>query len=290
MFYSYFLDVGIETVGSTKSGTYCSILNLLIRKGDNLETITLNKTPLFAYHYNQESNYKFEFALINNDGKLLTTPYMCKDYLTDLFWSEYTGKKGSQYGFNWEPGRIDMSDETFRLAVMGNTVDLESQIGNLTSFINAFEDAQGFKRSVIHKTTSKNDIVVEFSKEWTTCAPLVSTLTTLIRAGGMYIAGENIKTYLQKLKNMKTADMLDYMRKEVERFNITLPRMLAVLSGAKVEYDWNKLSVMGYAHACGIVGFSEFPGGDGKSHDEADPDDDEDDDDYYDEDDCDDED
>lgn len=219
--------------------------------------LKINVTPLFPMKYIQEPNYDFEFTILEED-RFLTTPYTCKDYMQDVFWSEFSGKSGSVWGLNWKPGQFDVNKDRFRMAVLGGQVSLKDTVKQLQKFINAFDKAQGFNPTKVLETDDEKMIVIDFSSEWATSAPLVSTLTTLVRIAGVYKTG-NVEKYLEELHKNGTSDLPNYMHKEHERLESTLPRMKALLNGDKVEYAWNKISSMPLSHNCGIVGYSNYP-------------------------------
>ena len=216
--------------------------------------LELDSNPVYAFKLSQNSNYEFNFVLLTPENKFLHTPVMCKDYFQDILWCEHTGGEGSIYGLNWKSGMLDINKNKFKMAILGGQVKMEEHIKSLKSFINKFEDALGFSHTSIKKTTKDTDIVLTFSKEWTSAPPMISAFTTLIRLGALYGGGDIIE-YLTGLKTIK---YFPYMNVEIERLAFTLPKLKSLLAGNPFKFEYKELSGMHYAHGMGIVGFKSF--------------------------------
>lgn len=223
--------------------------------------LKIDLSPISQFRYNQISNYNFCFLLLDENLRAVHSPFMCKDYLQDIFWCENTGKPAGIYGIDWKQGMFNISPQRYRMALLGGKECLKDRKEALTEFLHIFEEAQGIAKSEIFETDSDNNIVLEFDKEWTQNGPLLSTFTSLIRLSGAYSVGEDVSEYLKKLAEFanKKHDFPKYMTPDINRMDNSLVRLLAILSGKKIEHSWDKFDNVAKAHNKGLVGFEGFP-------------------------------
>lgn len=225
-------------------------------------TLKVDLSPINNFQYSQVPNFQFSFLLLDENLRALHSPFMCKDYLQDIFWSEHTKNSADIWGIHWRPGMFDISAQKYKLALLGGQEVLANHAENLQNFINAFESAQKFPLSVVETTDNDRILVVTFSKRWTKNGPILSTLTTLIRLGQLYEGGDIIE-YLQNLYKQTTGEIprtyKDYMRVEILRLTRTLPKLAAFLSGIKVKGSWKNSTDVNSAHDTGIYEYSKYP-------------------------------
>jgi len=227
------------------------------------EVIEINKTPLRSFSFNQISNHNFIMALLDKNNQFMHSPFMCKDYFQDMFWAEFNNKTASVYGLGWNPGFIDMTCKTYRMAFFGGGVLLAPNAINLEKLLNFFDDAQGFDRCKVFLTPDPEAIVVEFDARWTTSCPLLSALTTVIRISGPY-KGEGVVKFLDKMEDIRKKGLEDSVTPkfsivEIGRLHTNYPRLLAVLSGKKITLKWTDITTGFNAHCTGIMGWDKFP-------------------------------
>ena len=225
---------------------------------DTKPVIKVDIVPVNTFSYSQISNHKFEFALVNKENKLVHTPFQCKDYFQDIFWTEFTQKSGSAHGLLWKPNLIDVTEKTFRFAINGGALVMEDKIDVIEAFLNKFDSALGFELSKVYPTTSKYMIIIEFSSEWVQMPPLLSAFTTLIRLSSMYKIGEDVKEYLAFLISHQS-DVFPHMNVEIGRLTNTRAKLLALLQNKKPTYTWDKIQQMMSAHNLGIMNDNSFP-------------------------------
>lgn len=222
----------------------------------------IDLTPIRNFRYIQISNHSFQFLLLDENNKALHSPFECKDYLQDIFYCEYTGNSHEIWGLLWKKGMLNTDVETFKMALLGGRETLKGRIPHLKSFLNQLEDAQGIPHTEVYETPNEKHIVVEFSKKWTESGPLLSAYTTAIRLAGTYEGGDIIE-YLQNLwKLFKTGkeDVFPrYMRVDVERLNLSIGKLAALLQGKQVECCWEDFTDIEVVHDTGIIGYSDFP-------------------------------
>lgn len=225
----------------------------------------INEDPVHKFRYSQISNYNFTFAMLDGD-RYLHTPFMCKDYLQDIFWSEAIGRPIAAHGLEWTSGRLPPAEE-YRLALHGGQEDMARKAPFLQEFLNRVEQAQGFPLSKVETTDDPHLIVVTFNKAWTTNGPLVSALTSIIRISGAYEGGDPI-AYLdsvnKELKDPKTGKYVwdpapKYMQVELMRRSVVIPRLKGLLAGKPVTLAWKPEDGAYAVHNFGIVGYAEFP-------------------------------
>ena len=208
----------------------------------------------------------FTFTFIDANNRGLHTPAQCKDYFQDLFWSEYNNKPCAVWGFTWKPGMLDKDAKTYRMALQEKGSDLTSMSKRLLHFLAEFEQAQGFKYSVVLDTTQSDTIVLEFDARWTHSAPMISAFTSLVRLGFTYPGGL-IQDYLARLQT--DAKPEDWRKKDsavhrrclpdAQRLKVIGPRIMALLNGVFPTLPYTEISTAGGAHNTGIVGWSSFP-------------------------------
>lgn len=228
-----------------------------------VEKLTVDLTPISTFRYCQVSNHKFNYLLLDKELRALHTPFECKDYLQDMFYSEYTGKSIDIWGISWKQGMIDMSQDFFNLAMMGGDAELESKASSVQKLLNALDKAQGIPLTKVLPTTNPKIVVIRFSKQWTKNGPTLSAFTTLIRLA-WYYQGEDPMEYLEKLSGYVSdapGDLPVFMMIDMKRLNITLPKFKALFEGVTVDYGWENFVGMNVhaVHDTGIVNFKAFP-------------------------------
>lgn len=231
------------------------------------EVLHVDLSPVRKFRYVEISNHYFQFILLGENNQALHTPFQCKDYLQDIFFAEATGIVTDAYGIRWKKGMLNTDTGTFRMALHGGSILLESIAPAFQMFLNIFEEALGFSPTVVTTTDKPEIIVVDFSKEWTENGPLLSAYTTLIRLAGMYNGGDALE-YLRAIHEYKNPDNRPagfpmYMSKEIARLDKTLNRLAALLQGKKPDDAWSNhadtTNIIRDVHDMGICNFPGFP-------------------------------
>jgi len=229
------------------------------------EKVHVDMTPIKEFRYCQISNHKFQYLLVDKNYRALHSPFECKDYIQDIFYTEYTGHSGEIWGMLWKQGMLDMDVEYFKLALHGGSLELEEKAPHLQKFLNTFEEALGIPESKVYGTDDPKIIVVEFNKEWTVNGPLLSAYTTLIRISGGYAGKESPMEYLKELSKYSSWEQTPpnkyprYITPDVGNLGTSLNRFSALLKGLRPKHDWNSFNNMSRVHNTGIVGFKQFP-------------------------------
>lgn len=140
-----------------------------------------------------------KFALINPENGHTLMPFCkCKDYFTDVFWSNSTNKPADVYGFKWQPnedGDILKKDDLY---VAVKLVDKQAKVQEITNahvkgletFLNKFEEKLKFKTSEVSICEEGKHIILKFNKAWVQQPYLISALFLFIRMGLKY---DNLK-------------------------------------------------------------------------------------------------
>lgn len=246
---------------------------------------TIDMTPVHKFTYCQIHNKAFNFFLVE-EGKMVHSWFECKDYLQDIFWSEYQEQYISVHGLQWGPGKLknlNPKGGRFELGLHGGGVALKPLAGRLEEVLRQFDKAQGFKESEVEVTADPKVVVVHFSKEWTLNGPLLSAFTTIIRLFPHFNEGEDVVEGLHRLRGKYltldkedgvyranvdgeefSTPLLAFTRVEMARFSTTYRKLLGLMEGKKVEMTW-KDSGEGYeVHNLGVVGCTTFPMGEGR--------------------------
>ena len=225
--------------------------------------------PLNKFGYNQIDNHDFRFVLLDGKLRALHSPFMCKDYLQDIFWAEYTkAPEATVYGLTWKGGMVDMAMPTFPLAVLGGKFDIAGHAPYLLEFLNRFEAPLGIPfTSIDVPDNERRTVICWMDKDWTVSGPLLSAYTSLIRIAGAYKGGDPIdylKTLTRPLMDPRTYNQLwkpdpPHITPDVSRISIILPKLNALFHGKRPTSKWADTQRMSIAHNLGIMGDSTFP-------------------------------
>lgn len=226
----------------------------------------LDLTPMENFRYNQISNHKFEYMLVNHAGKVVHSAFECKDYLQDIFWCETMKKSSSLYGLSWKPGMFDITTPFFYLALNGGSEVMNTRIKPLKKFLNAFEEKLGIEPTEIYPTESDKIIVLKFSRDWTFCGQMLSAYTTLIRVAGAYEEGD-VMQYLVQVHDKEIA-VPDYVEIEATRLRknrygegnyYNIVKLAALYEGIRPTNTWQETESISGAHNNGITETANFP-------------------------------
>lgn len=139
-------------------------------------------------------NKEIRFAFIDPEKKTTITPFCrCKDYFTDMFWSNATKQNVDIYGFKWKPDqdngilKKDRLSIAIKLTVNGTRSKLtDDNSKNIKNLLNKFESGLKFKLTETQLSSDGNNIIIDISKQWTKIPYLISALFMLIRLGFSY--------------------------------------------------------------------------------------------------------
>lgn len=98
----------------------------------------------------------------------------CKDFLTDVIWSEKTNQNFSKYDFNWTPKNL--INEQFHL-IIKNDNDLTPYVKNLQNILNMWTKQLGFKPCRVR--SYEKCLFVKISSEWLDKPYMIALLTTI---------------------------------------------------------------------------------------------------------------
>lgn len=231
------------------------------------EKLHVDLSPVKSFRYIEISNYLFQFLMLGENHQALHTPFQCKDYLHDIFFTESTGIPTDVYGISWRKGMLNTDVDFFNMALNGGSVELEGYIPAFQSFLTVFETALGIPATIVSPTDDSKTIVLTFHKDWTVGSPILSAYTTLIRLAALYEGGDVLE-YLHKIHEYKNpekkpANLPKYMSKEIGRLDRTLNRLAALLQGKRPDDVWaNHVgtdNVIRDVHDLGIFNYVNFP-------------------------------
>jgi hypothetical protein len=121
----------------------------------------------------------------------------CKDFFTDIFWSERMGKPTSIHGFSWAPGTLSLNEPWYYMA-LEHSKDISALEIRLQWFMNEFDKAYGFPLTQVKGVGSK--LLIAFANEWTRRPVLVSMVTAIMRVGLMADAPDVKDAFAQLLR------------------------------------------------------------------------------------------
>lgn len=145
------------------------------------------------------------YALLKKSGDKLEQlhyPFRCKDFFSDMFWIETTQPENKYnreiYGFGWEPGGIDTQQPTYLMGLQFPKVNLHDHQESLLAFLNEWERQLKLPLSSIY-TANDDQIVVEFSGQWTRKPATFSLFTLLLRVGLSFKPMTDVFDHLKQL-------------------------------------------------------------------------------------------
>lgn len=137
-----------------------------------------------------------KFAIINpTTGETLTPFCKCKDYFTDMFWSNKTKGNVDVCGFKWKPNQDGglLDKDTFSIAIKlqdksSSTINKLSkkETSSIKALLNVFEKKLKFPLTKTEVSDDENYVILNTSKQWKEVPYLVSALFMLIRLGFTY--------------------------------------------------------------------------------------------------------
>ncbi len=205
-------------------------------------------------------NYGFASALAKRVDNTLTTVCpitCCKDFISDVVYTEATGKPYSIYGLSYSKQNIfqdGVGYMIFGIEKRGRELaeydnykrDYEMLAGNynnLEKFINWFEKQFKLQSFTKIKQLGENRYLAAFPLFWGEGTYLISLYGLLLRVGIFYKDGD-VMTYLKDFK---------YDSRDGMMINTIMPKLQKMLDGTIPKQDMNSCSS---PHSTGIQGFN----------------------------------
>lgn len=205
-----------------------------------------------------------KFAIIDSKSGETITPFCkCKDYFTDMFWSNAVKKDVSIFGFKWKPNQDNgvLDKQTFTIAIKLRDRDTGSNIAiekknatTIRALLNKFERKLKFKLSKAILDSDESHIILTVPKGWSDKPYLVSALFFLIRLGFSYDGKENPIEFFTKAKSG------DYYSPHDESYFRTAKKKLEDLLEGKIDKKQTyEMYTSGTIHSySGIVGYKDY--------------------------------
>jgi hypothetical protein len=130
-----------------------------------------------------------QYSMFNEKNEQICEFLYCKDFLSDIIWSQVNNKPVSIYGFESDPAKTPKIDfENTRLLLRNrNDVNFMDKIDNVVQFINQVENIMDLRNSeafVVSNSGEKNGVfALVSSARWMRSPTLVSLYTLLLRVG-----------------------------------------------------------------------------------------------------------
>ena len=130
----------------------------------------------------------------------------CKDYLNDVFYSEFTGKDMCAYGLNYKQQNIFVGKRRAFMAIKicasylnfdKDNENFNKNYLNAQKFINNFEKILKITPSVIKKVDDSDTYIVSFSKNWLVGVYSISLFALLLRLSQWYDGEKDVKEYIK---------------------------------------------------------------------------------------------
>lgn len=140
-----------------------------------------------------------QFNLLDpNTFEALHQPTYCKDFLTDVFYAETTGRPTDIWGFTWKQGQLPDSERKCELALRVPHLDLGDRCDMIQEFLNKWERNMEIPLSLVRPDLSGKLAVVQFDRAWTTRPVMISLLTLLMRLSITY-DGTPVPKFIDKI-------------------------------------------------------------------------------------------
>jgi len=210
-----------------------------------------NRGP-YAEIYTKGPLYSFLEEDTKGNLKSKHPSVRCKDFLTDIIWSETIKSKASIYGFTWENTGTFLKD-TMIIGMDNEKNDVTEYAPSLMSLLNKLEERLGFdKKSVVEVDSTGKILVIKFNVKWTKIPHLFSFFTLILRVGCSY-DGSELESFFNSFAEgkYKTIGSNDVMYVRNAKSNIT-----NLLKGIIREQKYENYTTIHNIHNnSGIVNF-----------------------------------
>lgn len=194
-------------------------------------------------------HYGFRYSMLDLKGEnSLHQPVNCKDYITDIFWSENQRKDIEIYGFKWFPGILDISAQRFWIALTLSKEKLGLRHASMAEFLNFFEAQRGIPPSLTFSANDGDILAVNFDREWTVKPVIVSIFTSLLRVGSAYDHGNPIEYFAA----LNIGSSPPHIFPDLSRRDTVLPKIMKFLAGAHIKQEFSSFIGANDIHLSGI--------------------------------------
>lgn len=220
----------------------------------------VNTDIQFKNNLNEAYGSGLKYAILDDTNTIRHIPVRCKDYFQDIYWSEIVSKKEvSQYGFTWDGKNNNPVSKLLRVnLLLMNDISEPLNGKNIKELLKPFERVLNIDHTeYILVDDTPNQIVINYSNDWTKYPYLLSLFLFLVRIGTKYEGKGNKKDVLNwfKTEASKTALMSDksilLFLKEEKIFDLLF--INKTLGNQKWEYYKSVSSVHDYS---GIVSYT----------------------------------
>lgn len=209
-------------------------------------------------HLIEEFNYGFEYHHLNDEGtKAITPPINCKDFITDLWWSEYTGQNISIYNFRHTPGTVSTAKKRHFIALTLSEQDLSPAAQRLQTLLNEVELQWLGAPSSVVSVVNGTALRIEYDHRWTKAPVLVSLFTTLLRIGILYEGGSLLSFVKTLAADPKRKDVA-HIKPDIKRVKPLEHALQHVLDAKPISQQHTDYQSVQGAHLAGIVGCTKW--------------------------------
>jgi len=162
-----------------------------------------------------------KFALYNRQTEEVMTPFVqCKDFISDVFWSNKMQKDITIFGFKWKNNsdegilnkpRLSIAVKKVRVNGVKEEITKEEILG-IMALINPIDKANSFTRTIPRLCEDNKHIIVNFDKKWTDIPYTLSAFLLLLRIGFKYDGKSNVEEFYKNVENFLSTNDAMYMR------------------------------------------------------------------------------
>jgi|SRR5687768_8127827 len=122
-----------------------------------------------------------QFAFVDDKYEQIHQPGKCRDFLGDIPWSRYTGKKVSIYGLQYDYSKNPYNTELVRLSLKFPNKGTQENFIKHFSYLTDRERAYNIPESKWFYTDQENTLIVEGDKCWQGCTWKISLYTFYLK-------------------------------------------------------------------------------------------------------------
>jgi hypothetical protein len=207
-----------------------------------------------------------QFAMFNDQNEQICQWVVCRDFFSELIWSQIHNKPAGIYGFKADPSvdpKIDFENTRFLIRNRQDKNFLD-KIDGIVDFVNQIEDIMNLRKTEIFIVNSKEkngEIATVASGRWMRSPVLLSMYSLFLRVGFCHTVGDNWK---DTVKKMVKGEIKPYQRNDAEYLKQSIKGIEKILTiGYKnifyVQPKFNypeKKNVSKLHNSSGIVSFS----------------------------------
>lgn len=205
----------------------------------------------------QEVSIRSTFLNKTKDGmKPMFAPVKCRDYYNDILHSQWSGKKGSIYGFTCDPETQHLDADAIRMLLVSPSAKVHGLLkSNLEGILHMVEEQNKFSPTTVTIIDDKH-IVLEGDVRWQSSSLLLGVYTLLFRVAGRPI--KDLKNWYDEILGGKAwTSETQFHHGTAGKLRDLIPKLgkFAEISKGESPAGIAKEMDVVHAHGRGIIGW-----------------------------------